>query len=133
MLEISIQINKQINQMTTEIMTFNEFIADIANHSLINYVQNNIADMYPEEEFDEETNNYMEGDYKIHLDYLIETWKNSIDENFIPDFKIDYTYQGTFDELWEHFLVEVATPMFDHRWLDDIFERKILDTNVCLK
>ena len=121
--------------MTNEIMTFNEFIADIANHSLINYVQNNIADMYPEEEFDEETNNYMEGNYQVHLEYLIETWKNCIDESFVhvSDFIIDYDRQGTFDELWEHFLVEVATPMFDNRWLDDIFERHILDTNVCLK
>ena len=121
--------------MTTEIMTFNEFIADVAQHELINYVQHNIEDMYPEEEFDEEMNNYMEGNYQVHLEYLIDTWKHCIDENFvhIPDFEIDYNYQGTFDELWEHFLVEVATPMFDGRWLDDIFERKILDTNVCLK
>jgi hypothetical protein len=119
--------------MTTEIMNLNEFIADIANHSLIKYVQNNIADMYTDEEFDEETNNYLEGNYKVHLEYLIDTWKNSIDVNFGADFKIEYTYQGTFNDLWEYFIVQVAIPMFDHRWLDDIFERHILDTNVCLK
>jgi hypothetical protein len=120
--------------MTTEVMTFNEFIADVVQFELINYVQDNIADMYPEDEFDEETNNYMEGNYQVHLEYLIETWKNSIDENFVhdPDFEIDYEYKGTFNELWDHFVLQLAIP-FDYNWLHDIFERKILVTNVCLK
>jgi len=132
MLEISILINNQINKMTTEIMTFNEFIADVAQFELIKYVQHNITDMYPEEEFDEETNKYMEGNYEVHLDYLIETWKNWIDEDFVADFKIDYDRQGTFNELW-NYTVELPCPWFEDRWLDDIFERHILDTNVCLK
>ena len=37
MLEISILINKQINQMTNKIMTFNEFIAEVAGRNLIEY------------------------------------------------------------------------------------------------
>ena len=37
MLEISILINKQINQMTNKIMTFNEFIAEVAGRKLIEY------------------------------------------------------------------------------------------------
>ena len=28
---------------------------------------------------------------------------------------------------------DLDLPCFDYTWLDDIFERKILDTNVCLK
>ena len=38
------------------IMTFNEFIADIAQNELIRYVQNNIPEM-TDKEFDEEMNN----------------------------------------------------------------------------
>ena len=37
MLEISILINKQINQMTNKIMSFNEFIAEVAGRKLIEY------------------------------------------------------------------------------------------------
>ena len=37
MLELSILINKQINQMTNKIMTFNEFIAEVAGRNLIEY------------------------------------------------------------------------------------------------
>ena len=33
-------------------------------------------------------------------------------------------------ELWNY---SRYLPCFDGRWLGDIFERKILDTNVCLK
>ena len=35
MLETSILINKQINQMTNKIMSFNEFIAEVAGRKLI--------------------------------------------------------------------------------------------------
>jgi len=142
-----IPTTKRIKQMTTtifefvadvanhnrsEIMTLNEFIADVSNHNLINYVQDKIDDMYTDEEFDEKTNNYLEGDYKIHLDYLIETWKNLIDECFVDDFKINYDRQGTFNELWDY-CRDTSCPEFDDTWLDDIFERHILDTNICLK
>ena len=37
MLEISILINKQINQMTNKIISFNEFIAEVAGRKLIEY------------------------------------------------------------------------------------------------
>jgi hypothetical protein len=40
-----------------------------------------------------------EGKYGIHLDYLMETWTNYIDEDFINDFKINYNRQGTFNQL----------------------------------
>ena len=52
--------------------------------------------------------------------------KNIIDEDdsFI---KIDYERQGTFKELWNY---SRYLPCFDGRWLDDIFERHILVTNI---
>jgi hypothetical protein len=115
------------------LMTLNEFIADIAQHDLINYVQNNIHDNYPEEEFDEETNKYIEGDFEIHLHYLIEKWKNSIDDVFVGNFKIDYNHQGTFNELWEYAVDLRNIPMLHDCWINDIFVRDILHTNIILK
>jgi oligoribonuclease NrnB/cAMP/cGMP phosphodiesterase (DHH superfamily) len=111
----------------TTLMTFNEFIADIADYELKNYVQNNIADIYTYQDIDEELKKYLAGDYEIHLEYLIDTWKKLIDE--YSD-KVDYEFQGTFKELC-YYIEDL--PCFDYEWLDDIFERKILDTNVCLK
>jgi len=112
--------------MTTEIMTFNEFIAELAGRKLVRYVEDSMID-YTEEEMD----NYYTGDYEIHLHYLIETWKNSIDEDLYT-FKIDYEYKGTYDELYEYYL-DTPCPSFEPSWLDDIFVRQILVTNVSLK
>ena len=75
--------------MTTEIMTFNEFIARIAGDDLKNYYKYHNKEM-SKDKMDE----YFEGNYEIHLHYLIETWKNYI--NDFVDFKIDYNRQGTF-------------------------------------
>jgi hypothetical protein len=116
------------------VITLNELIADIVKHLLINYVQNNIQDNYPEEEFDEETNKYMEGDYEIHLHYLIEKWKNSIDKVFVGNVRIDYNRQDTFDELWRYAAVTInIIRLFHDGLIDDIFERDILHTNIMLK
>ena len=101
-------------------LTLNDYIIRVAEHNLINYI----------EDFKkEETNYYDSEDYEIHLTYLIETWKNLIDEHFV---KIDYTYEGTFEELYNYF-VEASFPDFNNEWLDDIFVRQILVTPVCLK
>ena len=116
------------------VITLNELIADIVKHLLINYVQNNIQDNYQEEEFDEETNKYMEGDYEIHLHYLIEKWKNSIDKVFVGNVRIDYNRQDTFDELWRYAAVTInIIRLFHDGLIDDIFERDILHTNIMLK
>jgi hypothetical protein len=126
MLELSILINKQINQMTNKIITFNEFIAEVAGRNLIEYRYGIL-----EEEIGEELYRYLAGEeYEIHLHYLIETWKNLIDEAAAYFIKIDYERQGTFKELWNY---SRCLPGFDDTWLDDIFERHILVTNVCLK
>jgi len=101
-------------------MTLNEYIISVAEHNLINYI---------EDIKEEEAKYYDSEDYEVHLTYLIETWKNLIDENFV---KIDYNYEGTFEELYNYF-VEAQFPDFNDEWLDDIFERHILVTNVCLK
>ena len=59
----------------TNLIGLNEYIADIAQNKLINYVQYK----YTEEE---ESIYYASEDYKIHLTYLIETWKSYIECNF---------------------------------------------------
>jgi len=115
--------------MTTEVMTFNEFMDELAGRKLVRYVEDNIDMTYTEEERYEEMDNYYTGDYDIHLHYLIETWKNCIDKTCI---KIDYEYKGTYDELYEYYL-DNPCPSFEPIWLDDIFVRQILVTNVCLK
>jgi hypothetical protein len=104
-------------------LTLNDYIIRVAEHNLINYV----------EDFKKEEANYYDSEeYEIHLTYLIETWKNLIDEHFV---KIDYDRQGTFEELYNYFVeaVDAPFPNFNNEWLDDIFERHILVTNVCLK
>jgi hypothetical protein len=124
MLEISIPNNKQINQMTTKIMTFNEFIAGVARIKLMDYIWDSSR------KNSEKLNRYVnEGDYQVHLEYLIDTWKNLMDE--YSD-KIDYDRQGTCNEL-RKYITDLHLPRFDYTWVVDIFERKILDTNVCLK
>jgi len=109
--------------MTSEIITFSEFIARMAGHSLKNSYKYHNKEM-SKDKMDE----YFEGDYEIHLHYLIETWKNYI--NDFVGFKIDYNRQATFMELWNY---SQDFPCFQYRWLDDIFVHHILDNAVCLK
>ena len=110
--------------MTTGIMTFNKFIAGVAGTKLMDCV------WHSSRKNCEELKRYVEeGDYQVHLEYVIDTWKNLIDEHFV---KIDYDRQGTFEELYNYFVeaVEAPFPNFNNEWLDDIFERHILVTNV---
>jgi hypothetical protein len=99
-----------------------EYIADVAQDKIIIYVQ----EKYTEEE---ETKYYASENYKIHLDYLIEIWVSYIECIFYYD--IDYN--GTFETISTYFEAGRYTPEFNDEWLDDIFERNILDTNICLK
>ena len=89
----------------------NEYISDIAQNRLINYIQYK----YTEEE---EANYYASEDYKIHLDYLINTWTSYIEGKFYYD--IDYN--GNFECISKYFEEGRYTPEFDNEWLDDIFE-----------
>ena len=99
-----------------------EYITVVSRNQIMWYMEQNKTT-------EEENKYYASEDYELHLTYLIETWKNLIDEHFV---KIDYTYEGTFEELYNYF-VETPIPDFNNEWLDDIFVRQILDTNVCLK
>ena len=92
--------------------------------NLIYYARNYIKKNYPEEDFDKEMNKYMEGDYEYHSHYLIEKWTNSIDE------LVGNSIQGTFYELSDY---DLDLPWLQGIWLDDIFERGILDNNIILK
>ena len=115
MLETSILINKQINQMTT---ILNEYINDVATTKLTDYV----LDRFTEEEEGE----YYREDYNYHLTYLIETWINNIENEFY----YDINYDGNFEFISEYFVDGLYCPDFNNEWLDDIFERHILDTNI---
>ena len=112
--------------MTNKIISFNEFISILAGNDLKNYYKYHNKEM-SKDKMDE----YFEGEYEIHLHYLIETWKNYI--NDFVDFKIDYERQGTFMQFSDYYIKSLGCPMFQYRWLDDIFERHILVTNACLK
>ena len=111
----------------TELITFNEFIAQLAGSELKNYYKYHNKEMSKDKMAE-----YFEGNYEIHLHYLIETWKNYIND-FVDDFKIDYNRQGTFMQFSDYFIKSLQCPMFQHRWLDDIFVHYILDNAVCLK
>ena len=92
----------------------NEYIADIAQDKIIIYIHEKYT-------VEEETKYYASDDYKNHLDYLIATWISYID------------YNGPFETISTYFEAGRYTPEFNDEWLDDIFERYILDTTVCLK
>jgi hypothetical protein len=76
------------------------------------------------------TEEYLASDeYKVHLNYLIETWVSNVkDELGYNDEILD---DPMLDPKLNMSLINVTG--FNYEWLIDIFERKILDTNVCLK
>ncbi len=117
--------------MKSKIVTFDEFIALMVEINLKPYVKSRYKGMYTNNnKFVEEINNYYDDDYEIHLNYLIKTWKNSIDKNFNHEFTIDYNHKGTYEQLWN--FVNDSCPSFQTRWLDDIFVREILVEEVSL-
>ena len=102
---------------------------DLHEH-IINDVYNKlecyINAKYTEEE---QVEYYASGEYELHLTYLIDTW--------ISNTKNEYGYN---DEILDDPMLDPKLNMslinvtgFNYEWLIDIFERKILDTNVCLK
>ena len=117
-----------------KIMTLNEYIAkEVENHLRLNNMVE-IQNVYPEEEYLQlQMNMYILGDFEIHSHYLIEKWKNKIDEVFVGNSKINYNRQGTFDELLDYSLEIGIEQLFNEKWLDDIFVHDILHTNNILK
>jgi hypothetical protein len=114
------------------LMTLNKFIDKMVENNLRIYVIDEIQTNFPDEEFEQQMNIYLEGDYEIHSYYLIEKWKKIIDDEFVDD-PIDYNLQGTFNELFDYTLKIGIEQLFNEDWLDDIFQRDILHTNIKLK
>ena len=103
--------------------SLNKYIIDIATEKL----EAIIHKKYTEEE---EIEYYVSQDYELHLNYLIETWVSHIEKQFKDDIKYnnkDFNYISNLFEYGDYY------PYFDNEWLDDIFVRHILVTNVCLK
>ena len=101
------------------ILTLYEYINVVSKNKLTWYI-------IEQNKTKEEEEKYYENDYELHLNYLIETWVSYIENNFNYDIHSEevfvYIDKGYFDR-----------PKFKNEWLDDIFVRHILDTNVCLK
>ena len=89
-----------------------EFINDVVATKLTDYV----LDKFTEEQ---EQDYYASGDYEVHLNYLIETWVSTIESEF--------TYDINFEFISKYFVDGLYCPDFNNEWLDDIFERHILD------
>ena len=120
---------KKVRKTNPEKFAEREKIYRINNPDKVKLRRKTYYENNKEKQFKYVKGGFEEGDYQVHLEYLIDTWKNLIDEHFV---KIDYTYEGTFEELYNYF-VETSIPDFNNEWLDDIFVRQILVTNVCLK
>ena len=86
----------------------NEYIDDVVATKLTDYV----LDKSTEEE---------EQDYFVI--YLIDTWVSTIES----EFTYDINYDGSFEFISEYFVDGLYCPDFNNEWLDDIFERHILD------
>jgi len=98
-------------------MTMRNFIISVSNDKITWYIEANRT----EEEAEEY---YTSGEYELYLNYLIETWVSNVknklgyDDEILDDPNCDPTFVVT---------------LFDKEWLDDIFVRQILVTNVSLK
>ena len=91
------------------------------------------------------------GKYNLYLTYLTETWKNDIineydnvisrallndllwhnggDDEIQNKYKeLKKNYDGTFEYISKCFDDGTYYPEFNNEWLDDIFERNILDS-----
>ena len=117
-------------------MTIRNYIKIVSRNQIIWYMEANITEEEAEEyngQYDEQLYlNYLikqeeylaSSEYELYLNYLIDTWVSNVknklgyDDEILDDPKFDPTFVIT---------------LFDKEWLDDIFEKHILDTNVCLK
>ena len=122
-MEISIQTNNQIFKMTKLMpLTLNEYIVEVATSRLANKFQDKYIYAGKYREGEEYT--YFESDeYVDYLNYLIETWKIHIENEFY----YDINYDGNFEYISKYFEAGVYCPDFNDEWLYDIFEHHILD------
>lgn len=128
-------------------MDFNLFIIEQASSRLNYYYQEKYIKQYRGNI--EETTIWLEyynsDDYKYHLTYLIETWKNDMIDNFHN--AMDYTfpfdfhdsddtdlkiqewknnYDGTFNYISKCYDAGYYYTEFNYQWIYDIFELNIL-------
>jgi hypothetical protein len=87
-----------------------------------------INQKYTEEE---QLEYYASEDYELHLNYLIDSWVSDIKKQF-NNYTVKYTNKD-FEYISGLFESGDYLPYFYDEWLDDIFVRHILVTNVCLK
>jgi len=94
----------------------------------INVVSKNQLTWYMEQNSTskEEKEYYASEDYKVHLNYLIETWVSNVkdelgyNDEILDDPNLDPTFNMS------------LVTLFDKEWLVDLFERDVL-ASVCLK
>jgi hypothetical protein len=94
-----------------------QYITTVSNNQLTWYMEQNKTTQ-------EETDYYDSEDYELHLNYLIDSWVSSIQNDF---------NNANFQDINKLFQDGFYWPEFEHQWLDDIFEHHILDTHLCLK
>lgn len=131
-------------------MSLNVFILEQASNRLAYYYQAKYIKDYTGNI--EETETWREyfnsDDYKYHLTYLIETWKNDMIDNF--DNAMDYTfpfdldagetdfkinqwknkYDGTFEYICSCYDEGYYYAEFNYQWIYDIFEFNILGSSL---
>ena len=98
-------------------MTMRNFIISESKNQIMWYIEANRTE-------EEAEDYYTSGEHELYLSYLIETWVSNVKN------KLGYDDEILDDTNWDPTFV---ITLFDKEWLDDIFERHILDTNVCLK
>ena len=106
-------------------MNLDEYIDDVVRSRVANKVQDKYISTGKYTQ-GEEYEYFVSDDYAYHLDYLINTWKTHIENEFY----YDITYDGNFQYISKYFEDGLYCPDFNDEWVDDIFERNILDTNI---
>ena len=101
----------------------------------INIVSKNKLTWYMEQNKtkEEEEDYYASDDYEIHLNYLIETWVSSIENDWRNTIDNIECKNDDFEYISQWYDNGFYWPEFNDDWLDDIFVRHILVTTICLK
>ena len=104
--------------MTNATSILQEYITVVSRNQIMWYMEQHKTT-------EEENKYYASEDYELHLTYLIETWVSTIRTEFNNDGNFEYISKLYDDGFY--------WPEFNSEWLDDIFVRQILVTNVYLK
>jgi hypothetical protein len=104
--------------MTSFVSSIQEYITIVSKNQLMWYMEQNKTT-------EEEQDYYASEDYELHLTYLIETWVSTI--------RTEFNNNADLIDISKLFDDGYYWPEFNSEWLDDIFVRQILVTNVYLK